>query len=257
MQTNTLQPLRTQFNLLKFHTKTWFAGCLFTLMGKKSVVLNGVDVLVPLDLADFRLRGQFMIGSYERQERRFLKTHLRPDAAVLELGGCLGIVSCVANRLLKHPERHIVLEANPKLIPYIQRNKEHTNSAFSVECCIISNNPENRFFASETIGSSSILRKTKNSVQISVPGKTIADLENTHQIKFDTLIMDIEGAELVFLRENRQWMRQIETVFMEIHPHSDLLSDSDVAECRQILEEAGLRIVATEDYIWVLQRNTN
>ena len=257
MQTNTLQTLRTEFNLLKFHTKTWLAGSLFTLMGKKSAVLDGVELLVPLDLADTRLRGQFLIGSYERQERRFLKKYLKPDASVLELGGCLGVVSCVTNRMLQNPDRHVVVEANPELIPYIERNKKHTHSAFSVECCIISNNPENLFFVNKAIGGSSVRRKAEGAVQISVPGKTIADLERTHQIKFDTLIMDIEGAELEFLRENRRWLRQIDTVFMEIHPHADNLSDEEVAECRQILAETGLHLTVTDGLVWVLQRNAN
>lgn len=255
MQTNTLHPLRTEFNLLKFHTKTWLAGCLFNLLGKKSAVLDGVEVVVPLNLTDTRLRGQFLIGSYERQERRFLKKYLNPEASVLELGGCIGVVSCVTNRLLRHPERHVVLEANPNLIPHLQRNKEFTGSAFTVENCIISNNPQNRFFVNTAIGGSSVRRKAKGAVEISVPGTTLADLERTHQIKFDTLIMDIEGAELEFLRENRQWLRQIDTVFMEIHPHADNLSDEEVAECRQILEEAGLRLVVTDGLVWVLQRN--
>lgn len=78
MLSDLIKPLRTEFNLLKFHTKTWLAGCLFNLMGKKSAVLDGVEVVVPLDLTDTRLRGQFLIGSYERQERRFLKKYLNP-----------------------------------------------------------------------------------------------------------------------------------------------------------------------------------
>lgn len=163
----------------------------------------------------------------------------------------------MTNRLLRHPERHVVLEANPNLIPHLQRNKEFTHSAFTVENCIISNNPQNRFFVNTAIGGSSVRRKAKGAVEISVPGVTLADLEHTHQIKFDTLIMDIEGAELEFLRENRQWLRRIDTVFMEIHPHADNLSDEEVAECRQILEEAGLRLVVTDGLVWVLQRNKN
>jgi FkbM family methyltransferase len=257
MSTNILKTLRKDFNLLKFHTKTWLAGCFFTLMGKKSVVLDGVEIWVPKDIADIRLRGQFLIGSYERQERRFLKKYLNAEASVMELGGCLGVVSCVTNHLLKHPEHHVVVEANPTLIPYIERNKKYTGSAFSVECCMISNKPENHFYVNEAIGGSSVRRVAAGATQINVPGKTISQLEHAHQIKFDTLIMDIEGAELDFLRENRDWLRQIDTVFMETHPHPENLSDEEVAECLQILEEAGLQRIATDGLVWVLQRSMN
>lgn len=161
MNNKNLHPLRTEFNLLKFHTKTWLAGCLFNLLGKKSAVLDGVEVVVPLNLTDTRLRGQFLIGSYERQERRFLKKYLNPEASVLELGGCIGVVSCVTNRLLRHPERHVVLEANPNLIPHLQRNKEFTGSAFTVENCIISNNPQNRFLSTRPSAAAAYAAKPK------------------------------------------------------------------------------------------------
>ncbi|MDX2135743.1 MAG: FkbM family methyltransferase [Saprospiraceae bacterium] len=252
MAIHTLHRWRNDFNLFKFYTKTWFAGWFFTLMGKKSMVLDGVDVLVPYDKADVHLRGQFQIGSYERQERGFLKAYVRPDATVLELGGCLGVVSCITNRLLKHPERHVVVEANPELIPYIERNRAHTGSRFSVENCIVSSQAEHVFYVSSAIGGSSLRRKSGKA--ITVPGKTVAALEKKYGLAFDTLILDIEGAELDFLRENSAWLRQVHTVIMEVHPHAENLSDQEVAECRQILLDAGLPVIETNDQIWVLQR---
>lgn len=249
------QDLQRSFNLLKFNVKTWAAGLYFTALGKTSQTLDGVEVIVPYDVVDIPLRGQFQINSYEKRERIYLKKYLDSEASVLELGGCLGVVSCVANRLLRHPERHVVVEANPKLIPYIEQNKAFTASAFSIENCMISNQALNDFYIGPSIGESSARRKWLE--KITVAGKTITDLEHAHQLKFDTLIMDIEGAELVFLRENQEWLRQLRTVFMEIHPHPLNLTEMEVAECRQILESAGLHLQVKDDLIWVLTRNVS
>lgn len=248
----TFQDLRRDFNLLKFNTKTWLAGWYFTLLGKKTKKLDGVEVLVPYDIVNIRLRGQFQINSYEKRERIYLKKFLDPEASILELGGCIGIVSCVANRLLRHPERHVVVEANPKLIPYIEQNKAFTGSAFSIENCMISSQPRNDFYIGPGIGVSSARRKW--SEKISVPGKTVTDIERAYGLKFDTLIIDIEGAELDFLRENREWLKQISTIFMEVHPHKENLTGEEVAECRNILEEAGFQLKVVDGLIWVLKK---
>lgn len=253
MTSTAVQNLRKDFNLLKFHTKCWLAGSYFTLLGKKKIKLDGVEVLVPYEVTDIRLRGQFQINSYEKRERKYLKSYLNPEATVLELGGCIGIVASVANSLLQHPERHIVVEANPELVPYIERNKAHNGSSFIVENCMISNKTENDFYIGPTIGESSARRKSLK--KISVPGRTIADLEQKHQLKFDTLIMDIEGAELELLRENKAWLQNLNTVILEIHPHPEMLTDDEVAECRNILEESGLHLRVQDGLIWVLSRN--
>src|SRR5438270_4743065 len=70
------------------------AGCKFTLAG----------------IADEQ-RLQFRVRRYEVQELAALQ-YLDPALPVVELGGCMGVISCVANRRLRHPEDHVVVEAN-------------------------------------------------------------------------------------------------------------------------------------------------
>jgi len=145
MSTTTVPSLRQRFNLLKFNTKLWLAGVYFTLMGNKYKT-EGVELLIPSEVTDIKFRGQFPINFYEKQERRYLKQYLNPEATVLELGACLGVVSCVTNKLLTHPERHVVVEANPNLIQFIERNREHNGSGFQIEHCMVSDQKSNPFF---------------------------------------------------------------------------------------------------------------
>jgi len=246
-----LQSLRKEFNLLKFNTKLYLAGTYFTLF-EKTYKVEGLDLVIPFNLTNIRFRGQFPINFYEKQERRYLKQFLPKNATVLELGACLGVVSCITNRLLDHPERHVVVEANPNLVPIIEENKSRNQCGFHIEHCIVSKNPVNEFFIGKNILTSSNRRHSTE--KISVAGKTVADLEGKYGLKFDLLMMDIEGGELDFLRENREKLKELKLIFMEVHPHRDVLSPEDVAECLAIVEAAGFEKVVDDTNFWVLVR---
>src|SRR5438270_2580377 len=47
-----------------------------------------------------------LYGRHERPEREALKKFLDPRLPVVELGGCVGVVSCLTNRRLADPARH-------------------------------------------------------------------------------------------------------------------------------------------------------
>jgi FkbM family methyltransferase len=246
-----LQSLQKEFNLLKFNTKLYLAGAYFTLF-EKTYKVEGLDLVIPFDLTDIKFRGQFPINFYEKQERRYLKQFLPKDATVLELGACLGVVSCLTNRLLQHPERHVVVEANPNVVPVIEENKRRNHCGFHIEHCMVSNRPMNEFFIGKTILMSSNRRQSAQKIRVA--GKTVADLEQQYGLKFDALVMDIEGGELDFLRENREWLKNLRVVFMEVHPHRDILTTEEVDECRSILATAGLEQIVDETNFWVLVR---
>jgi FkbM family methyltransferase len=246
--------LKKGFNLLKFNTKLYLAGVFFSLF-EKTYKVEGLDLLIPFELTDIKFRGQFPINFYEKQERRYLKQFLPKNATVLELGACLGVVSCLTNRLLDSPERHVVVEANPRLVPVIEANKQRNGCGFQVENCMVSSKKANSFYIGKTILMSSNRRQSAE--QISVQGKTVAELEQQHGLRFDALVMDIEGGELDFLRDNRAKLPEFRVVFMEVHPHRDILSPEEVAECEAILQEAGFEKVIDETNFWVMLRRND
>lgn len=243
--------LRKEFNLLKFRTKLMLAGAYFTLI-EKTYKVEGLDLVIPFDMTDIKFRGQFPINFYEKQERRYLKQYLPKNATVLELGACLGVVSCLTNRLLDRPEKHVVVEANPNLIPVIEQNKKRNNCSFAIEHCMISDQPANRFFLGKTILMSSNRRHSDTAIE--VPGKTIADLEQQYEMSFDALVMDIEGGELEFLRQNREKLKTLNVIFMEVHPHPEILSQQDVAECLDILQKSGFELILDDTNFWIMKK---
>ena len=92
---------------------------------KKKIQIRGASRIVELDHCRFPLaelpntsmKLELLSGQYEKPEREAVLRYLQPDWGVIELGGCIGVVSCITNKLLKNPENHLVLEVNPLFCP--------------------------------------------------------------------------------------------------------------------------------------------
>lgn len=200
---------------------------------KKVYRKENLVIHVPFDQTDYVFRGRFVFNTYEEEEVRHLSQHITQDATVLELGSCLGYVSCLTNRLLGNTENHVVVEANPNLIPTIERNKEENNCGFHVEHAIVSNESLNDFFVHKLIVGGSSKRKTANKIQ--VEGVDFKKLSNKYGLTFDTLIMDIEGGELDLLRSFQDDIAKFEKILLELHPFANILTKEEAKECENIL----------------------
>jgi FkbM family methyltransferase len=213
------------------------AGLYFTYVQRRYRV-GKLSFEVPSSLTDVSFRGWFTLGRYEREERRYLAKYLQPDASVLELGACLGVVSGLTNSLLEDPTRHVVVEANPAMIPWIKQNRATNESRYQIEQGMISEQAENTFFIDDVI----VLGSTKRQEgrPVNVPGLSIAGLEQKHGFAFDTLVMDIEGGELDFFTANQAKLSQFRQIFMEVHPFGGMLTREEVQRCEDILRAAGL-----------------
>ena len=174
-----------------------FGGIYFSLF-TKTYKNAGVVLHIPFDLTDFKFRGRFALGLYEEEEAKYLAEYLSPNAKVLELGSCLGYVSCLVNNILAQKDQHVALEANPNLIPWIEKNRKANNCHFHLENSIVSHNESNVFYIHKLIVGGSTKRKTP--VKTEIKGLTISALKEKYHIDFDTLVMDIEGGELGLLR---------------------------------------------------------
>lgn len=216
--------------------RLFFAGIYFTYFTKvyrtQGVVLN-----VPFEMTDFKFRGRFILNRYEREESKHLGNYLSPNAKVLELGSCLGFISCLTNKLIKDKDKHVVMEANPRLIEWIEKNKQENGCQFKIEHSIISSNAKNEFYIHDLIVGGSTKRATPHKVV--VEGMSFSDLRKKYGIEFDTLILDIEGGELDLLRNHQADIADFDKIFIEIHPFSNILTKAEAAECEDILKKIG------------------
>lgn len=235
------------------NSRLFLAGFYFTYF-VKSYKCNGVTIEIPLSLTDFKFRSRFLFNTYEKEEAIYLSKYLSPEAKVIELGGCLGFVSCLTNKILNDKSKHIVLEANPNLVPWIQKNKEINNCMFSIENVVISNEREIPFYIHDLIVGGSLKRKTEKKVNIK--GITFDALHEKYNTIFDTLLMDIEGGELELFRNHKNAISNFKTIFFEIHPFSGILTEEEAKECEEILLELDFKLVKRDGYFQIWEKNS-
>lgn len=229
------KPLGRAIGRVYQHLVRPLLGWIFDISGGRFRV-DGCTFDIPRDLTTRAYRSCFVLGDYEREERALIREYLRPTDRVLETGACLGIVSCTTNRLLAPPVHHVVVEGNPELIPWIERNRDLNGCNFAVEHCAISSQAEVTFYLHpEFIVGGTAHRPSPRPVQ--VRGRTLQQLHDTEG-PFDTLVMDIEGAELEALEPFAATLRNYRLVIVELHPWA--IGDDGVRRCQEIFAAAGL-----------------
>lgn len=213
--------------------------------------LGKLTFTIPFELTNKTFRGRYFWKTYEQREAEYIEKFLDPSATILELGGCIGVISCLANSKLADRRKHVVIEANPLLIPYLTINRNRNECLYSIVNTIITTGKRTKFYIHNLIVGGSQLRKTDRSIFL--PSTTIRKLEKKHKLSFDTLVMDIEGAEKKFIEEFQNDLKNFKTLFIEFHPFMEMLTKKDINDCEKILTKIGFkRRVKDEIYqIWV------
>ncbi len=192
-------------------------------LGKLAELLGNTahlnDIIINMDnsLIGAVTKGEIMLDLYEVQERQLIQRYLPNDAPVIELGASIGVVACIVNRGLTSPSRHIVVEANPDLIPTLKKNRDMNHCQFDItEAAIGYSNAWITFFTNEGSVTGSIYRGGGRAVK--VPTKTLQSIAESAGFSYFNLISDIEGSEIdiinneiAFIREHVGW------ILMETH----------------------------------------
>jgi FkbM family methyltransferase len=197
---------------------------------------DGCTFVIPKDQTSRSYRACFLSDIYESEERSLVKKFIQPDDSVIELGGCLGIVSCTTNKLLADKTRHVVVEGNPFCISTLHQNRNLNKCGFVIENCAITNEPTATFYLHPRfIVGGTTQRETARPVR--VPGRSLAELEARYG-PFTVLIIDIEGAELEVFERSREVLSHYRLVVAELHDWA--LGEKGVERCRELLAQAGL-----------------
>ncbi|MGE9270336.1 MAG: FkbM family methyltransferase [Verrucomicrobiales bacterium] len=208
---------------------------------------------LPLEKMSLAFRSRFFFDAYEEEERAMCKKYLQDTSSVLELGGCIGIVSCVANARLASGTKHVVIEANPELIPWLKLNREVNRAQFSVEHGMLSRTSDGAFHVGEYIVSGSANSDAGELVK--VPVFEIEKVCEKYRYIPEVVLMDIEGGEVDFFRENEHWIRDcktLKTMIIEMHPF--IVGEAAVDEVVAILTRLGFRRVERRSLVEVWQR---
>jgi FkbM family methyltransferase len=215
-----------------------FLGLVFDISGGRFKA-DGCVYVIPKDITRLGFRACFLTDIYEIDERRLVRKFIQPEDSVLELGACMGIVSCITNKLLRDPARHLAVEANPFCLPALHWNRDLNKCAFLVENCAVSNQRDVTFFLHPAfiVGGNA---KLKSALPVCVPGRSLKELFERYG-SFSVLIMDIEGSELEILESSLDTMREFRLVIIELHDW--VIGAEGVNRCRKVLQQSGFKMV--------------
>ncbi|MHC4517215.1 MAG: FkbM family methyltransferase [Planctomycetota bacterium] len=212
-------------------------GLIFTAKGCRYET-DGCRFILPRKLISLPFRAQFHADVYEKRERSLVREFIRSDDKVLELGACLGVVACVTEtRLTNEAAKHVVVEANPYLIPWVFKNRHRNGVKFVVEFCAIADGAYATFNLNDRIDRGSLQQEGSSSV--SVPCRTVEELERKHGA-FNALVMDIQGAEIDVLKMTGDLLSHYRLLIIEWH--ESITGVQTVKDSRAMLERCGFTL---------------
>ena len=163
-------------------------------------------------------RDLILSGYYEHEERSAIRSYLPPELPVIELGASQGVLSCVTNRLLRDRSRHIVVEANPSLLPLLARNRDRNRCRFEIVHAVagVATGTVDFFCDTNPLKSSLFVSSAK---PCPVPVMTLGELLHARGFRDCTLICDIEGAEIGLIEGSIQLLKDhFQVLIVEFHP---------------------------------------
>jgi FkbM family methyltransferase len=178
-------------------------------------------------------------GRFERLEMQAGLALVPKGARVLEMGAGSGLVGAVLARNCQ-PHSILSIEANPTLIPHINAlyAANDLTGIISVRHAVVISQPdpptEIEFNVRGNFLGSSLTPVAGKSRPVKVPVIAYSELLQTWP--HDTIMMDIEGGELEFLRHAD--LSGIRLFIAEFH--RDAYGREGLRECRQLLQGAGL-----------------
>jgi FkbM family methyltransferase len=178
------------------------------------IELHGVTIAVPPEVVSAGVLRFLVEGGYERRELALLRHNLKSGDRVLELGAGLGFLACAAGREQPGVE-YIAVEANPRLIPVIEKNFEINrcrarllHGVASTAAGIVSFNMAEDFWAS------SACRVIQNHQAIEVAALDVNEIIGDFSPTM--LVIDIEGGELEL--SGQLELSGVERIIVEMHP---------------------------------------
>jgi len=154
----------------------------------------------------------FILEKYEDSEKKLIDKYLDKNDTVLELGGCIGVISNIINRKLVDKSSHLVLEIDNLKYNYLLENKELNKAGYKLINGVLSDK-KNLYYEKSTNFLGGKLIEQKNDSPIK--SYSLKYLERQFGLIFNTLIMDIEGGEVELIKEIR--LNSFNKLIFEIH----------------------------------------
>ncbi|WGH77439.1 class I SAM-dependent methyltransferase [Jannaschia ovalis] len=205
--------------------------------------------------ADLALRYLLARGRpYEAPEARLIGAHLAPGTDVIELGGCIGVVSATIRDRIGPDARHILVEANPDIAPLALENAtgpRPDRTDLVVAAVDYSGASHVRFARGHNQHVGHVARADEDG--FSSPAVTLATLAARLPGRF-ALVCDIEGLEREMIAREAETLARCDLIVLEVHPGVFPQGETDVAEIEAQLAAIGLHRLAREQDVIAFAR---
>ncbi len=193
----------------------------------------------------------FLFGQYEKPEREALKRFLDPGMPVIEFGAAIGVVSCLTNKKLDQPRNHVVVEANPDLLPILEQNRNHNKCSFTIlHRAVAYAGDKVVFFRHENYLGGSV--QTGLGEPVDVPAIRLQDVLEEFNFERCSLICDIEGGESDLIKYEAEIIsRKVVTLIVEFHEW--VLGLDEVNKLLSRIEQLGFTVVFQQKETYVFQ----
>ncbi|MEM7645204.1 MAG: hypothetical protein AAF366_22270 [Pseudomonadota bacterium] len=212
------------------------------LTGRRGVYRpHGIDIRVD-DRADLALRYLLARGRpYEAAEAELIGAYLAPGTDVIELGGCIGIVSATIRERIGADALHVVVEANPDIAPLALENAlgPRPDRTELVQAAVDYSGADHVRFArghNQHVGH--VARDGEDGFD--APAVTLAGLAERVPGRF-ALVCDIEGGEVDLVAAEAEVLGRCDLVVLEVHPGVYPGGEADVDAMTERLAALGLQ----------------
>lgn len=202
--------------------------------------LNGIRLPHDEDIITPQVAAALNRGNYERPELLATAKFLEPQDRVLELGSGIGYISTYVAKEIG-VEHITCVEANPKLVAYIQRvHALHALKQTTVKNCVAlsgsaksGTHSQADFFLREPFWSSSLDPGRDYLSKVQVPQIPLSDL--IEESGATAMIIDIEGGERDLFRGGN--MGTVRKIYVELHTR--YIRPRGIKSCFDSLSEHG------------------
>ncbi|MBV1863256.1 MAG: FkbM family methyltransferase [Rhodobacteraceae bacterium] len=218
--------------------------------------VHGVQVHIPVT-ADFNIRYLLARGRpYEAPEARLIKAHLPRGSDVIELGGCMGVISAVIRDRVGPEARHIVVEADAGLAQICMVNAEAGAEAGKTQVVVAAVDYSGAKTVSFASGKNAHVGHlaAEGEDGAAVPTTTLSALAAQIGEGPFSVVCDIEGAEIAMFENEAALMDRVQVIILETHPKFYDGGAEAEAKLLALLESYGMTLVARDDNVVCLLR---
>lgn len=221
----------------------WCLGKYVELTGDQ-VTIRGARFTLDNPLVPTAQKAEIYFGKYETTEIEYLNEFLDASLPTVEFGASIGVVACLTNRKLERPTEHVVVEANPTLVPTLERNRALNNAKFEIlNMAVGYGAPSIEFHITGNFLNGSTRAPSWGGRVHVAPTVDLTTILRDRGFDRINLIMDIEGAEVELVAHELDVLRRhVKLLIAEIHPQ--IMPDGQIEKMLDALAAAGFRTAA-------------